>query len=237
MPSLRREFFPRVKKTIIPRPVFKEETDVLGPNGSVRAAAATIFGPNWHHDQYQDLIEIWDAGPALCFEDVLPRKDKYAREGLYLRLSLAYRTTSDAFANIRTFSGNHVTLPNATDGAMYDDPNTRYHVTADCTININSINRDERLWLQRVDWEWVSQVTIFEDELTSGRPYLERTREEVETLYAKKQIDDGTVTDFLIEKIRGDSAFAKRCLLLLSENGLLRQDLVALYRMLNDVAD
>ena len=166
MTPVRREFFPRVRKTVIPRPVVKEETDVLGQSGWVRAAAATIYGPNWYHDQDQDLIEIWDAGPALCFKDVLPRKDKYAKEDLYLRLSIAYRTTANAFANIRTFSGNHVTLPNATDGAMYDDPFTRYFVTDDCTININSIYRDERLWLQRVEWEWVSHETIFEDELT-----------------------------------------------------------------------
>jgi hypothetical protein len=217
--------------------VVKEETDVLGQSGTVRAAAATLYGPNWHHDQAQDLIEIWDAGPALCFKDVLPRKDKYAREGLYLRLTLAYRTTPNAFANIRTFSGNHVTLPNAPDGAMYEDPFTRHFVTDDCTINVNSIHRDERLWLQRVDWEWVSGQTVFEDELAAQGPYLDRTREEVEALYAAKKIDDDTVKEFLIRKVREDSGFAKRCLLLLCEGPLLRDDLAALYGKLNHVSE
>ena len=237
MTTARREFFPQVRRTVVPRPVVKEETDVLGQSGTVRAAAATLYGPNWHHDQAQDLIEIWDAGPALCFKDVLPRKDKYAREGLYLRLSLAYRTTPNAFANIRTFSGNHVTLPNAPDGAMYEDPFTRHFVTDDCTINVNSIHRDERLWLQRVDWEWVSGQTVFEDELAAQGPYLDRTREEVEALYAAKKIDDDTVKEFLIRKVREDSGFAKRCLLLLCEGPLLRDDLAALYGKLNHVSE
>jgi hypothetical protein len=236
MTAVHREFFPRVKKTVVPRPVVKEETDVLGQSGSVRAAAATIYGPNWHHDPFQDLIEIWDAGPALCYRDVLPRKDKYAKEGLYLRLSLAYRTTPNAFANIRTFSGNNITLPNAIDGAMYEDPFTRYCVTDDCTLNLNSLYRDERIWLQRVDWEWVSRETIFEDELAFQEPYLNRSKEEVDALYAAKEIDDEAVKKFLIDKVRGDGAFAKRCLLLLCEDRLLGNDLVALHGMLNHVS-
>jgi hypothetical protein len=232
-----REFFPRVRKTVVPRPPVRLETDVLGQTGSLPAASATIYGPNWYHDPVADLIEIWDAGPALCFKDVLPRKDKYAREGLYLRLSLAYRTTANAFANIRTLSGNNVTLPNSLDGAMYDDPFTRFHVTDDCTININSIYRDERLWLQRVDWEWVSRETLFEDELDSGNLYLERTLEEVEALYAEKEINENTVTEFLLDRVRTDQGFAKRCLLLLVEEKLLSKDLVALYETLNHGAD
>jgi len=237
MTEVQREFFQRVRKTVVPRPVVKIETDVLGQRGSIRAAAATIYGNNWHHDPFQDLIEIWDAGPALCFKDLLPRKDKYSKEGLYLRISLAYRTTTNAFANIRTFSGNHVTLPNAVDGAMYEDPWTRFFVSDDCTININSIYRDERIWLQRVDWEWVSQDTMFEDELAYREPYLDRTQEEIEACYAKKNIDDDAVKGFLIDRIRQDSAFAKRCLLLLGEDSLLRNDLVALYGKLNHVSD
>ncbi len=113
----------------------------------------------------------------------------------------------------------------------------RYSVTDDCTININSIYRDERIWLQRVEWEWVSHETIFEDELTFVKQYLHRTKEEVEACYAQKEIDDETIKEFLIDKIRGDSAFTKRCLLLLSEDRLLRNDLVALYGMLNHVSD
>jgi hypothetical protein len=237
MTPLEREFFPRVRKTVIPRPVLRKETDVMGQWGSVRASAATIYGANWYHEPYEDLIEIWDAGPALCFKDVLPRKDKYAREGLYLRLSIAYRTTANAFANIRTFSGNHVTLSNAVEGAMYEDPYTRFFVTDDGTININSIYREERLWLQRVDWEWMSQATLFEDEAASANLYLERSRTEVASCYAKKKIDDDTVKEFLIDKIRSDPVFAQRCLLLLAEAEWLRKDLVALYETLNHATD
>lgn len=237
MTQVRREFFPRVRKTVVPRPVVKEETDVLGQSGSVQASQATIYGPNWYHDQYQDLIEIWDAGPALCFKDLLPRKDKYKKEGLYLRLVIAYRTTAGAFANMRTFSGNHVTLPNAADGAMYEDPHTRYFVTDDCTLNINSIHREERLWLQRVDWEWVSGETIYEDELAVREPFLDRTKHDVEEIYAKKTIDAGTVQDYLIKRIKEDAGFAKRCLLLLAEDSLMRNDVVALYGMLNHATE
>jgi hypothetical protein len=126
----RREFFPKVRRTVVPRPVVKEETDVLGQSGTVRAAAATLYGPNWRHDLAQDLIEIWDAGPALY-----------------------------------------------------------------------------------------------------------RAREEVDALYAEKKIDDDTVKEFLIRKVREDSGFAKRCLLLLCEGRLLRDDLAALYGMLNHASD
>jgi len=228
-----REFFPRVRKTIIPRPVVREKPPpVLGQRGSVRAAAATVYGANWWHDPQRDLIEIWDAGAALCFADVLPAKDLYAREGLYLQLSLAYRTTANACANIRTFSGNHVTLPNATDGSMYQDPDTRYWVTDDCAININSIYRDERLWLQRVDWEWVSQETIYEDELGRADVYATRTREQVEALYATKRLDAQTVKQLVIDRINKDETFARRCLLLLCEERL-DNDLVKLYGILN----
>lgn len=233
MTTVHHEFFPKVRKTVVPRPIARSEADVLGLCGSARAASATIYGPNWYHDPISDLIEIWDAGPALCFKDVLPRKDKYSREGLYLRLSLAYRTTGNAFANLRTFSGNNVTLPNAIDGAMYDDPFTRFHITDDYTININSLYREERLWLQRVDWEWVSRETIFEDEVSYANPYLERTPEEVEALYAEKEITEDTVTEFLLDKVRTDPAFAKRCLMLLVEEKLLPNDLVTLYESLN----
>lgn len=235
--GLKREFFPRVKKTVIPRPVVKPEIDVLGLTGTVRACQATIYGPNWYHDPEQDLIEIWDAGPALCFQDVLPNKDKYKRENLYLSLAIAYRTTENAFVNIRTFSGNHVTLPNAVDGAMYEDPFTFYCITDDYTININSIYRDERIWIQRVDWEWVSRETIFEDELPYRDPYLYRTKEEVEALYATKPVDEGTVKEFLIDKIKRDDNFAKRCIVVLNSDALFESDLVDLYKKLDIQSD
>lgn len=237
MLPVKREFFSRVRKTVIPRPVIKEQKDVPGQRGYVRASEATIYGSNWYHDPTEDLIEVWDAGPALCFKDVLPRKDLYAKEGLYLRLTLAYRTTANAFVNIRTFSGNHVTLLNALHGGMYEDPNTRFWVTDDCTINVNSIYRDERLWLQRVEWEWVSQQTIYEDELGSVEPYLERTREEVEACYVKKTDDEESIKQYLIDTMRKDDTFAKRCLLTMCEDQLINKDLLSLYGMLNHVSE
>lgn len=229
---MEREFFARVKKTVVPRPVPRPEPDVLGQSGTVQASQATIYGPNWYHDREQDLIEIWDAGAALCFKDVLPRKDKYAREGLYLRFALAYRTTEAAYVNIRTFSGNHVTLPNAVSGAMYEDPHTLHWVTDDCTINVNSIHRDQRLWLQRVDWEWVSRETVFEDELAFIDPYLVRSREEVEALYAERPLDDSLVLDLLIKRIRSDARLARQCLLVAAGDGLNGDGLAAVYRKL-----
>ncbi len=237
MTPIVREFFPRVRKTVVPRPIVKLPTHVPGQSGSVRAAAATIFGPNWYHDPYQDLIEIWDAGPALCFKDVLPQKDFYAKEGLYLRLQLAYRTTANAYVNIRTFSGNHVTLPNSQNGSMYEDPFTRFWVTDDCTININSIYRNERIWLQRIDWEWVSQETIFFDELVNGDPYLSRTREQVDACYAPKAVDTDSVKEMLVERLRNDDRFARRCLLLLREDAFLEKDLVALHQLLSPASE
>ncbi len=224
------EFFPRVKKTIVPRPVEVKETDVLGQSGSARATDAIIYGDNWYHNREEDLIEIFDAGPALTFRHLLPQKDKYAREGLYLRLAIAYRTTEEAWANIRTFSGNHVTLPNAVRGAMYVDPNTVHWVTDDMTLNVNSLYTGEKFWVQRVDWEWVSRELVYEDELVKKGPILKRTPEEVEALYAKHEATREQVKQFLIERINEDDHFAKRCLTLLHTDRLLERDLVALYR-------
>lgn len=227
--ELKREFFPRVRKTVIPRPVIIEESDVQSQSGSAKATDAVIYGPNWYHDQEQDLIEIYDAGPVLCFRHVLPKKDKYEREGLYLLLSIAYRTTENANANIRTFSGWHVDLPNAVDGGICVDKETYNWVSDDCCININSIFLDEKLWIQRVDWEWVSRETIYEDELNND-PWLCRTKEEVDALYAKKYISQSTVEGFLIDRIKEDPNFAKRCLMLLYCDKLHEKDVVSLYK-------
>jgi hypothetical protein len=226
----KREFFPRIKKTIMPRPVEREETDVLGQSGLAWATQAKIYGPNWYHDQEQNLIEIYDAGPALCFRDILPKKDKYSRERLYLQLSIAYRTTENACANIRTFSGNHVTLPNSVQGAIYVDPYTYNWVTDDMTININSIYLDEKLWIQRVEWEWVSKEVIFDDEVGKKDPYLTRAKKDLDAIYAEKEITTDLVKDFLIDKIKYDDHFARRCLALMNSDKLLQQDLISLYK-------
>ncbi len=225
-----REYFAKVKKTVMPRPVEHVRTDVLGQRGSARASDATIYGTNWYHDREEGLIEVWDAGPALVFRDILPRKEKYEREGLYLQLAIAYRTTENAQANIRTFSGNHVTLPNALKGAMYVDPNTFYWVTDDLTLNINSIYSGERLWIQRVDWEWVSREVVYYDELVQKGPYRERSREEADAFYAEQPVTDESVKAFLVERVRNDGYFAKRCLALLNHDKLLQRELVELYK-------
>jgi len=230
---MHREFFPVVKKTLQYRPTPRPESDVLGLRGTAWATDATIYGENWYRDPNENLIEIYDAGPALVFRDILPRRDKYTREGLYLRLAIAYRTTANANANIRTFSGNHVTLPNSVTGAMYDDPNTFYWVTEDMTININSIYRGEKLWIQRVEWEWMSKEVVYYDELDHKSPYLVRTRAEVEALYAEQEVTAESVKKFLIARIERDEYFAKRCLALLNADRLLGQDMVALYKALD----
>ena len=227
--KVKREFFPKVKKTVIPRPVVQPETDVLSQTGSAKAADAVIYGPNLHHDREQDLIEIYDAGPALSFRHILPRKDKYEREGLCLRLSIAYRTTENANANIRTFSGWYVDLPNAVNGGMFVDKHTYDWVSDDCCININSIFLGEKLWLQRVDWEWMSRETVYEDEYDKD-PWLHRTKKEVDALYAKKHITKRVAEDFLVSRIKEDPVFAKRCLILLNNDKLHEKDIVSLYR-------
>lgn len=227
--KLQREFFPRVKKSVVPRPVIEYETDVLSQTGSARATDAIVYGPNWYHDTEKDLIEIYDAGPALSFRHILPKKNKYEREGLYLLLSIAYRTTENANANIRTFSGWHVDLPNAVNGGMFVDKNTYNWVSDDCCLNINSIFQGEKLWLQRVDWEWVSRETIYEDEHDKDL-WLNRTKEEVDALYAKKRITKSVVEDFLVSRIKEDPNFAKRCILLLNSDKLFSNDLVSLYK-------
>jgi len=229
----KREFFPRVKKTVMPRPVERKETDVLGLRGIAWAADAIVYGPNWYHDREQNLIEIYDAGPALCFRDILPKKDKYAREGLYLQLSIAYRTTENANANIRTFSGNHVTLPNSVSGGIYVDPYTYHWVTDDMTLNINSIYLEEKFWIQRVEWEWVSKEIVYDDEVGKSDLYLTRAKKDLDSIYAEKEITKDLVKDFLIERIKMDDHFARRCLALMNGDRLLERDLISLYKDLN----
>lgn len=227
--ELKREFFPRVRKTIMPRPYFAEETDVLGQSGVAWATDAKIHGDNWYVDYGQGLIEIFEAGAAISFHHLLPRKDKYEKEGLYLRLKLAYRTTENANANIRNFSGNHVTLPNSLHGHMYDDPQTYWYLTDDLTININSIYSGEKLWIQRVEWEWMSREVVYEDEVREKELDLIRSAQEIDNLYAPNSITQNTVKKFLIDKIQQDDEFAKRCLAILGQEQLMSKDLTQLF--------
>jgi hypothetical protein len=227
--ELQREFFPRVRKTVMPRPDFAEESDILGQSGTAWATDAKIYGDNYHIDYGSGLVEIYEAGVALCFRDQLPRKDKYEKEGLYLRLKLAYRTTANANVNIRNLSGNHVTLLNSYYGSIYEDPETYWWVTDDMTININSIYTGEKLWIQRLDWEWMSKEVIYEDEVQDRNLYLDRAFEEVSRLYIPPAINRDTIKAFLIQKIQKDDEFAKRCLTLLCQDRLMNQDLDQLF--------
>jgi hypothetical protein len=227
-----REFFPDVKKTIMPRPAYAEERDILGQSGTAWAIQAQIYGANWYADHGQGLIEIYDAGPALCFHSLLPKKDKYEKEGLYLRLGLAYRTTENANVNIRDFSGSHVALPNSVHGSIYYDPNNYHWVSDDLTININSIYTGEKLWIQRVDWEWVSKDILYEDEAGWQDHYTHRNKEEVDALYAPQQVTNESVKNYLASRIQNDDHFAKRCLALLRTDQLVNSDLTALYEEL-----
>ena len=216
--ELKREFFPLVRKTVMPRPYFAEEIDILGQSGTVLAVNATIFGDNWYLDKENQLLEIYGAGAAICFRNLLPNKNKYEKEGLYLRLKLAYRTTAKANVNIRTLSGRHTTLSNSLEGNMYDDVDTYWYITDDMTININSIYSEEKIWIQRLDWEWMSKEVIFEDEVDAKSPFLNRQLKEIENLYVPQKINENSVKEFLIDKLKNDEHFAKRCL------GMLCQD-------------
>ena len=175
------------------------------------------------------MIEVYDAGPAISFYHLIPKKSKYEKEGLYLRLKLAYRTTENANVNIRNFSGNHVTLPNSLHGDFYDDPNTYWWLSDDLTLNINSIYTGEKLWIQRVDWEWMSKEVVYEDEADVQDHFLHRSSDEVEKLYAPKKITKDSVKDFLIEKIKKDDNFAKRCMAMLRQDQLMSEDLTKLF--------
>lgn len=225
----KREFFPKVKKTVMPRPYFATEKDILGQRGTAAAVDAAIYGSNWYLDKEQGLIEIYEAGAAISFFNLIPRKNKYEKEGLYLRLKIAYRTTENANANIRNFSGNHVTLANSLTGDMYDDPQTYWWVTDDLTLNINSIFSGEKLWIQRVDWEWMSKEVIYEDEVFGKNTLLYRSLEEIQKLYEEKEITDQDVKDFLRDKIKSDDWFAKKCLVMLREEQLMEEKLVKLF--------
>ncbi|GBF78773.1 hypothetical protein [Aphanothece sacrum] len=224
-----REFFPSVQKTVMPRPYFGDETDILGQSGTAWAVDAAIYGSNFFVDRGQGLVEIYDAGPAISFHHLLPHKDKYKKEGLYLRLKLAYRTTANANVNIRNFSGNHVTLPNSFYGDIYDDLDTYWWVSDDLTLNINSIFSGEKLWLQRVDWEWMSKEVVYEDELQNKDLVLHRSFDDIEKLYSPQNITDSSVKDFLMEKIKNDDQFAKCCLLILRQDQLMNEDLTKLF--------
>ncbi|MEA5511707.1 hypothetical protein VB715_18190 [Crocosphaera sp. UHCC 0190] len=213
----------------MPRPYFVQETDILGQSGTAWAVDASVYGDNYYINREQGLVEIYEGGPALSFYHLIPRKNKYEKEGLYLRLKLAYRTSENANVNIRTFSGNHVTLLNSFYGDMYDDPNTYWWVTDDLTININSIFSGEKFWIQRVDWEWMSKEVIYEDEVQDQNTLLNRSFEEIEKLYAAKAITNDSVKNFLMENIKKDDNFAKRCLLLLRQDQLMGEDLSKLF--------
>ena len=227
--DLKREFFPRVRKTVMPRPHVAEEVDILGQSGTAWAGAAAIYGSNWHLDQAQGLIEIYGAGAAISFRHLLPNQHKYEKEGLYLRLRLAYRTTANANVNIRNFSGNHVDLPNSLHGEMHDDPESYWWLTDDLTLNINSIYSGEKLWIQRVDWEWVSKEVVYEDEAQAQALYVARSIDEISNLYHYQEINQNSVKQFLIDKIQHDDEFAKRCLALLSQDHVMNKDLSQLF--------
>ena len=228
--DIKREFFPTVRKTILPRPFAVKDEDILGQTGTAWATDAAIYGNNFHVDHPQGLIEIYGAGAAISFAQILPHKNKYEQEGLYLRLRLAYRTTANANVNIRDFSGNHVDLPNSDHGNMYDDPNTLHWITDDLTLNVNSIYMGEKMWIQRVDWEWMSREVVYDDEVHQKSLDLARSAEEVAQIYSPQNITPNSVKDFLIEKIKQDDDFAKGCLALLNQEQTQNKDLTQLFK-------
>lgn len=211
----------------MPRPHGVEAVDILGLSGTAWASDGAIYGSNWHVNQ--GLIEVYGAGAAISFHHLLPRKNKYEKEGLYLRLKLAYRTTPNANVNIRTFSGNHVDLPNSFEGDMYDDPATYWWITDDLTLNVNSIYSGEKFWIQRVDWEWMSKEVVYDDEIHQQPLYLSRSEEDIQSLYSSQAVSPSSVKQFLQDKIQADEAFAKRCLALLHQDQVMDKDLTQLF--------
>jgi hypothetical protein len=227
--DIKREFFPKVKKTIMPRPYAVQGVDILGQSGTAWATEAAIYGTNWHVDRSQGLVEIYGAGAAIGFQHLLPHKAKYEQEGLYLRLKLAYRTTANANVNIRNFSGNHVDLPNSYHGDIYDDPATYCWVTDDLTLNVNSIYTGEKIWFQRVDWEWMSKDVVYDDEIHDQPLYVNRSEDEIQGIYAPQAVTPNSIKQFLIEKIQTDEVFAKRALALLQQDRATGKDLTELF--------
>ena len=49
-------------------------------------------------------------------------------------------------------------------GGRWDGDARKWYITDDMTLNINSIYTDEKIWIQRVDWEWMSKEIVFERE-------------------------------------------------------------------------
>ena len=124
-----------------------------------------------------------------------------------------------------------MTLSNSVDGNIYDDVDTYWYITDDMTININSIYTDEKIWIQRVDWEWMSKEVVFEDEVDKKTPFVNRTLKEIEKLYIPQKINQDSVTDFLMNKIKTDEHFAKRCMAMLCQDKLMAEkNLVELFQ-------
>jgi hypothetical protein len=76
----------------------------------------------------------------------------------------------------------------------------------------------------------VSREIVYDDEVGKVLPLLERTPEQVENLYREREVTADTARDFLIDRIKSDDHFAKRCLTLLATDKLLQNDLVGLYK-------
>ncbi len=144
---------------------------------------------------------------------------------------MAYRTTRNANVNLRTFSGRHMTLSNSIDGHMYDDVDTYWYITDDMTINVNSIYTDERLWIHRVDWEWMSKEVVLEDEIDEKNIFVNRTLQQIEKLYTPQKINADSITDFLMNKIQTDEHFAKRCLAMMCKDKIMEEkDLIQIFQ-------
>ena len=117
------------------------------------------------------------------------------------------------------------------EGNIYDDVDTYWYITDDMTININSIYTDEKMWIQRVDWEWMSKEVVFEDEIDKKSPFVSRSLKEIEKLYVPQKINQDSVKDFLIENIKTDEHFAKRCMAMLCQDKLMAEkNLVELFK-------
>ena len=62
-------------------------------------------------------------------------------------------------------------------------------------------------------------------------------KKEIDALYAAKLVDENMVKEFLINRIKQDDNFAKRCIALLNADALLENNLIDLYNKLNIQSD
>ena len=77
----------------------------------------------------------------------------------------------------------------------------------------------------------MSKEVVFEDEVDQKTPFVNRTLKDIEKLYVPQKINQDSVKDFLMNKIKTDEHFAKRCMAMLCQDKLMgEKNLVELFQ-------